>query len=165
LISLKTVPVPDRPEVPDHVADRREIGFCGIEIGRFSPDQQGQFPAGRRLRQAGDGTIDIDQGAAAQFARHVECVLMRNRRAFDREAARLHRCRRAVLAEPDGTRRRVVGDHGHDCLGAIGSVRRRRGPPRAARDQVFCLGLAAIPHRNVKTCIEIAAGHAMAHAP
>ena len=38
------------------------------------------------------------------------------------------------------------------------------GPARAARDQVVGLGLAAIPHRDGKAGVEIAAGHAVAHA-
>ena len=41
----------DGAKMPDHVADRREIGFCSIEIGGVSADEQGQFPARRRLRR------------------------------------------------------------------------------------------------------------------
>ena len=36
---------------------------------------------------------------------------------------------------------------------------------RAAGDQIFRLGLAAIPYRDRESGIEVAAGHAVTHAP
>ena len=66
--------------------------------------------------------------------------------------------------EPYLARGVVVGDHGHDGVGIDGGILRRGRPSRAARDQVVRFRLAAIPHRNREACIEIAAGHPVAHA-
>ncbi|MGX1353588.1 hypothetical protein AB7M49_007209 [Bradyrhizobium elkanii] len=100
MISLNTAGA-DRAEMPDRAADRREIRLRAFEIGWISSHQQRQLAGGRRLRQAGDRTIDVDQAAAVELARHLERVLVRDRGAFDRERAGFHVGGSAVLGQPD----------------------------------------------------------------
>jgi len=80
-------------------------------------DQQRQFSARGRIRQAGDRAIEIDQAARVQLTGQMQRVLIGDRRAFDRQRPRLHGGGRAVLAEPDRARGRIVGDHGHHGVG------------------------------------------------
>ena len=83
--------------------------------------------------------------------------------AFDRQRARFGCFDRAIASKPNSPGGFVVGHHGDDGIGAIGGIRRRIRPARAARDQIVRLGLAAIPDRDREAAIEIAAGHAAAH--
>ena len=150
-------------EMADGRAERLEEGLCLLEIGRIGPDQQRQLALGCCRRKAGHGTVDIDQTSPGQLARHFQGMGVGDGGAFDRERAGLHVGRGTILAEPDGARGLVIGHHGNDRIRIDGGVFRRGRPVRAARDQILRFGPAAIPHRDGKTGIEIAAGHAVAH--
>ena len=158
------MPVPTAPKCRIVEDERREIRPRPFEIGRVGADQQRQLSGRRRVRQAGHGTVDVDETASAQLARHFERMLVRYGGAFDRQRAGLHGRGGAVLGQPHRARCFVVGDHGHDGVGVDRGIFRRRRPSRAARDQVLGFRLAAIPDRDRKSVVEVAAGHAVAHA-
>ena len=150
--------------MPDRGAERHEKRPRPLEIGRLGADQQCQFSRSSGVRQAGDRAVDIDETARAQIARQIERVPIGNGRTLDRQRARFGCFGRTILAEPHRAGCFVIGDHGDDSVRAIGGVRRRIGPARATRDQIIRLGLAAIPDRDGESAVEIAAGHAVAHA-
>src|SRR5882757_4335202 len=67
-----------RAEMPDRGAERREIWPRPLQIGWLGADQQGQLSRRRRVRQAGDWTVDVNETAASQLARKIERMLMGN---------------------------------------------------------------------------------------
>ena len=156
------MPVPTAPKCRIAVQSGARYGF--LKIGGVRTDQKRQFSRGGRFRQAGHRAIDIDEAAAAQLMRQIERVTIGNGGAFDRQRAGFHRRSRAVLCEPHRARSLVIGDHGDDGIGIDRGILRRRRPLRAAGNQIFRLRLAAIPDRDLEAGVEIAAGHAVAHA-
>ena len=157
----------DRAEMPDaSLTAARDKAARVRDRPASAPTSKRQLSGSRRVRQAGDRAIDIDEAAAAQLARHIERVLVRHGGAFDRQRAGLH-CRGGAVRWPSHTARDASSSAtmvttASASIGGILPARVAHRAPRAIRSSAFAL--LRFHTATVKPGVEIAAGHAMAHA-